>query len=107
MDISTMDSTHHDSEGRITVFARPATSPLEELQRRERALLVVLALEKLSSDHREVLLARHFGEQSFSQIALQMNRSEAATRMLWVRALRALRQIFLEEHENSEPPKDF
>lgn len=101
IDISSMDFTHTEGEGRITVFARPATSPVEELQRKERALLVVLALEKLSSDHREVLVARHFGEYSFLQIALQMNRTEAATRMLWVRALRSLRQIFLEEQENS------
>lgn len=53
-----------------------------------------LELEKrlalLSSEQRQVIHLRHFEELSFSEIAQQLNRSDPAVRMLWVRALRNL-----------------
>ncbi len=74
--------------------AQSSPSPLEQLQAQERELQLAAALEKLSAEHREVLIARHFEDRSFTEIARQLQRSEPAARMLWIRALRALRRAF-------------
>ncbi|MCC6510750.1 MAG: sigma-70 family RNA polymerase sigma factor [Pirellulaceae bacterium] len=97
LDLAELDETMTGCGDRIAVFAKSVANPLDELQLKERSLLLTQALDQLSSDHREVLQARHFEDRSFAEIAAQMNRSEAAIRMLWIRALRALRQNFLTE----------
>lgn len=50
------------------------------------------SLDRLSDEQRRVIEMRHFEELSFSEIALRMNKSDPAVRMLWVRALRNLQQ---------------
>jgi RNA polymerase sigma-70 factor, ECF subfamily len=50
------------------------------------------SLARLSDEQRRVIEMRHFEELSFSDIALRMNKSDPAVRMLWVRALRNLQQ---------------
>ena len=92
LDLAALDSELSVYGDRIAVFANSLASPDEALMLKERSLQLAAALDQLSSDHREVLIARHFEDQSFAEIAAQMDRSEAATRMLWIRALRALRQ---------------
>ena len=89
-----LDTTLSICGDRIAVFASSVACPVKELELKERSLQLTLALDKLSSDHRDVLIARHFDDRSFADIAAQMNRSESATRMLWIRALRALRQTY-------------
>jgi DNA-directed RNA polymerase specialized sigma24 family protein len=41
-----------------------------------------------------VLLARHVDDLPYAVIAQRMNRTETALRMLYVRALRRLREIY-------------
>lgn len=94
IDWNTLDAALATYGNRITVFANSIPDPVEALQANERALQLAAALEKLTSDHRTILIARHFEDRSFADIARQFDRSEAATRMLWVRALRALRQAY-------------
>ena len=53
-------------------------------------------LDKLSDDHRHVLILRNIDELSHQEIAQRMNRSEAAVRMLWLRALAALSAVLQE-----------
>jgi RNA polymerase sigma factor (sigma-70 family) len=50
------------------------------------------ALDRLPSEHREVLVLRQFDGLSHAAIATRMGRSEDAVRQLWVRALRGLRE---------------
>ncbi len=99
VDLATLDETLSGFGDRIAVFANSVVNPLDALQSKERALLLAQALDQLSADHRQVLIARHFEDRSFADIAAQMDRSEAAIRMLWVRALRALRQSFRQKIE--------
>ena len=54
----------------------------------ERALL------QLPKDYQLVIRQRNFEGKRFQQIAEQMNRSPQATRMLWVRAIQRLRQLY-------------
>ncbi len=94
VDLSELDAAMSTYGERITVFANSVSGPDEALQQKERSLQLTHALDQLAPDYRDVLVARHFDDRSFADIAMQMNRSEAATRMLWIRALRALRQVY-------------
>ena len=62
--------------------------------RAEQSLLLAAALEQLPPDYRTVLTGRHLDGKTFDDIAKQMGRSSAATRMLWVRALEALKKAY-------------
>jgi RNA polymerase sigma-70 factor (ECF subfamily) len=94
IDLAELDATLAVCGDRIAVFTQAVSNPLDELHLKERSLQLTLALDKLSTDHRDVLIARHFEDRSFAEIAVAMQRSEAATRMLWIRALRALRRTY-------------
>jgi DNA-directed RNA polymerase specialized sigma24 family protein len=49
-------------------------------------------LARLPDDYRDVLIFRHLESLSHDEIATRMNRSAGAVRMLWGRALAALRE---------------
>ncbi len=68
------------------------TSPSMVAMRHERALWLSDALSRLQDDYREVLILRHIEGLDFPEIARRMNRTPGATRVLWVRALRKLRE---------------
>jgi RNA polymerase sigma-70 factor (ECF subfamily) len=57
----------------------------------EQRLLLARALERLPPDYRQVILLRNLEDLPHEEVARRMNRSEGAVRMLWVRALAALR----------------
>lgn len=57
----------------------------------EETLALAEALQRLPEDQRRVIELRHFEGKSHQQIAELLQRSPAAIRMLWVRALRNLR----------------
>ncbi len=67
-------------------------TPEEVVDDAEQNLLIAAALDRLSDDHRHVIQRRHFDHQPYETIAQELNRSPAATRMLWVRALVLLRR---------------
>lgn len=48
------------------------------------------AIEGLPDDQRRVVMMRHVDEMSHGEIAKKIDRSVAAVRMLWVRALQSL-----------------
>jgi RNA polymerase sigma-70 factor (ECF subfamily) len=50
------------------------------------------SLARLSDEHRRVIEMRHFEDLSFIEIAERTNKTDAAVRMLWVRALRNLQR---------------
>lgn len=67
------------------------SSPSQQSQRRDMAVVLADALEQLKTDHREVIVLRSLEELDWQAVATRMNRSPDATRMLWARALRELR----------------
>lgn len=75
-----------------SAFATAASSPSQQVARREQAVLVADALERLPPDYRSVLLLRHLEGLSFPQIATRMERSLDSVEKLWMRALARLRQ---------------
>lgn len=68
-------------------------SPSQQLMRRERELAVADALEKLTPDHREVVLLRNIERLPFDEVARRMGRSRPAAQMLWMRAIRKLQEV--------------
>lgn len=67
------------------------TTPSLLAVRKERAQLLADALARLPEDYREVLVLRNLQELDFPEVAERMQRSPGAVRVLWVRALKKLR----------------
>ncbi len=65
-------------------------SPSQALAQVDAELRVVLALETLSLDHREVIVLRNLERLSFNEVAERMGRSRPAVQMLWTRAIKNL-----------------
>ncbi len=80
-----------------TALAAPVSSPSAQEHRREQAVLLADALEKLPSDYREVFILRNLEHLPFDQIAARMGRSSGAVRMLWGRALERLSTLLKEK----------
>jgi RNA polymerase sigma-70 factor (ECF subfamily) len=74
-------------------LASRASSPSEGAVRREQAVLLADAVTQLPPDYREVFILRTLEHVPFDQIAIKMNRSQGAVRMLWSRALERLNQM--------------
>ena len=74
------------------VLADHGESPSSNLQRRERAVILADHLAKLAPDHRQVVVLRNLESLPFNQVAIEMNRSTGAVRMLWLRAIEQLRR---------------
>jgi RNA polymerase sigma factor (sigma-70 family) len=65
--------------------------PEEVAVRRERAVRVMAAMERLASDPRLIITLRNLEDLPFAQVAARLGRPEEAARQLWVRAIRQLR----------------
>jgi RNA polymerase sigma-70 factor (ECF subfamily) len=74
----------------------PGSSPSSIASRREQAVLLADALEKLPADYREVFISRNLEHIPFDQIAIRMGRTPGAVRKLWTRTMLSLRRM-LEE----------
>jgi len=74
------------------VLVAPGSSPSERAARREQAVVLADALERLPDDYREVLVLRHMEILSFPQIAARMGRTLDSVKNLWTRALARLKR---------------
>jgi RNA polymerase sigma-70 factor, ECF subfamily len=77
-------------------LAVPVSSPSSRVSRREQAVLLANALEKLPDAYREVFILRNLEHVPFDQIAARMGRSSGAVRKLWTRTMLSLKRM-LEE----------
>ena len=84
------------SEAVHRALATPSHSPSTHAVRREQAVLLADALEKLPAHYREVFILRNLEHIPFDQIAARMGRSPGATRVLWKRAMDRLSQFLRE-----------
>ena len=82
-------------------------SPSQNLRRHERFDRLETALEKLSSQHRQVILLCRIEGLTSAQAAVRMNRSPASIRQLLVRALRDLKKIFGDTESFHLPDRQF
>jgi RNA polymerase sigma-70 factor (ECF subfamily) len=73
------------------------SSPSHQASRREQAVLLAEALQKLPPDHREVIILRQLEGRSFPEVAREMDRTLDSVKKLWVRGLARLRRTLGEE----------
>src|SRR5262249_17217816 len=78
-------------------LAAEQSTPSQRASRREQAVLLADALNRLPADYREVLILRHLEGLTFPEVAARMGRSLDSVEKLWMRALPRLRQAFGEE----------
>jgi RNA polymerase sigma-70 factor (ECF subfamily) len=70
----------------------PELDPADVASRREQAVRLTAALDRLNRDYRQVIFFRNLEDRPFGEVAKRMDRSEEAVRQLWVRAVRQLRE---------------
>ena len=75
-----------------TLLAVEGESPSGCAQRREDEIMLADALAELPDDYRDVIMLRHIEGLQFEDVAQRMERSPGAVRMLWLRALKKLRE---------------
>ncbi len=81
------------SHGRFEVMLEDqAPSPSSSADQHELLITLANAIAALPPDYRDVIVLRHIEGLAFPIIAKRLNRSPGATRMLWMRAIEALRQ---------------
>jgi RNA polymerase sigma-70 factor (ECF subfamily) len=70
----------------------PQSSPSQQADRREQAVILADALGRLPEAYREVLILRHLEGLSFPEAARRMERTEDSLKKLWARGLAQLRR---------------
>lgn len=80
------------------VIPASCKTPSSNAQQRERAVILANAMSELPEDQREVLILRNMQGLKFARVAEVMGRSQAATKMLWMRAIKRLRERY--EHQD-------
>ena len=68
------------------------STPSQRATRREQAVLLADALERLPDDYREVIVLHHLEGLTFAEVAHRMGRSVDSVKNLWARALAQLRR---------------
>lgn len=77
------------------------SSPSHQASRRERAVMLANALDRLPDDYREAIVLRHLEGLSFPQVAERMCRTEDSVKKLWARALGRLKRALESALEDS------
>jgi RNA polymerase sigma-70 factor (ECF subfamily) len=75
-----------------TFLAEQAESPSGCAVRREDEILLADTLATMPADYRDVIVLRHIEGLPFEEVATRMDRSAGAVRMLWLRALKKMRE---------------
>jgi RNA polymerase sigma-70 factor, ECF subfamily len=78
-------------------LAAQGSTPSAQASRREQAVLVANALESLPPDYKQVLVLCYVEKVSHEEAGRPMGRSETASRMLLMRAARALEKRLREQ----------
>ena len=87
------EQNRHGTAELTTSVVDNGTSPEEELVTNDVTREVRMALEKLSDDHKQVVILRYIEDLSYSEIAKITGKREDAMRALHHRALLALKKV--------------
>ena len=88
-----------DSRAAKVEVADETRSPGSKVVAGEEIDQLMEAMSQLEAEHRRVLTLRNWERLSFAEIGERMNRSAAAARQLWVRALDRLQKLLSDEYE--------
>ncbi len=73
------------------VLPDPGLSPCADLQHQELEVRLADEIATLPADYRDVIILRHIQMLPFEDVGKRMERSSGAARMLWLRAIKQLR----------------
>jgi RNA polymerase sigma-70 factor (ECF subfamily) len=76
------------------VLPDSGSTPSMVAQRREMELVVADVLAEMPADYRDVIVLRNLEGLAFEDIGQRMERTSGAVRMLWLRAIKNLREQF-------------
>lgn len=85
----------------FSLLKSSSQTPSQIVSREEDAVHVANLLSQLPEDYQQVISLRNFGNLRFEEVASQMNRSETAVRLLWLRAVRRLRELYQKAESTS------
>lgn len=85
---------NHSDVDLANVLADRGPSPSSAIDQRERAVAFANQLAKLRPQYREVIVLRNIQGLPFEAIAERMHRKAGAVRMLWLRAIERLKQVY-------------
>jgi RNA polymerase sigma-70 factor (ECF subfamily) len=91
------DDLARSSQALTAGLAARQSSPSQQAARRELAVLLADALDRLPAPYREVIILSHLESLSFAEVAHRMGRSVASVKNLWARALARLRRSLRDE----------
>jgi RNA polymerase sigma-70 factor (ECF subfamily) len=91
------DDLDRSSQALGGALAARQSSPSERAARREQAVLLADALERLPAAYQEVIILSHLEGLSFPEAARRMGRSVDSVKNLWARALARLRRSLKDE----------
>jgi RNA polymerase sigma-70 factor (ECF subfamily) len=77
-----------------SMLAASGASPSSAAVHRENAVRLADCMAQLAPQYREVLVLRNFKSMPFERVAEEMGRKPGSTRVLWVRAVKRLRELF-------------
>jgi RNA polymerase sigma-70 factor (ECF subfamily) len=80
--------------GFAQTLADQGPSPSTSLQQHERAVAFADQLAKLRPQYRDVIVLRNLQGLSFEEVADRMNRKPGSVRMMWLRAIDKLKQVY-------------
>jgi RNA polymerase sigma-70 factor, ECF subfamily len=86
------------SQLKALLCARGQT-PSAVVQGREEAVVLADRLAQLPDKYRDILVLRNIQGLSFEEAAAHLNRPIGATRMLWLRAIKTLREAYRKAEE--------
>ena len=75
------------------IFAAKDETPSVGASRRESSSMLSARMNQLSKSQRQVVQLRNIEGLKFREIAVRMDRTEAAVKMLWLRAIKHLRRL--------------
>lgn len=85
-------------DGSIANFARTLSdrgeSPSASIREQERSVALVNQLAKLRPHYRDVIVLRNLQGLTFEEVAERMDRNPGAVRMLWLRAIEKLKEVY-------------
>jgi RNA polymerase sigma-70 factor (ECF subfamily) len=95
-----LDAALEQSSARLEAWlAAEQSSPSQRLQRREQAVRLAAALERLPENQRRAVELRHLNGQSLAEIAATLDCTKAAVVGLLHRGVHALRELLADASE--------
>jgi RNA polymerase sigma-70 factor (ECF subfamily) len=87
------ESFDRSSSRIVECIAGGQSSPISQVLRRERSVLIAQALDALPEHYRDVLIMRELQNQSLDQVARKLGGSPERVRKIWARAIVKIRRM--------------